>query len=120
VHELSLADAIVTIALDHAQGRRVTAVDVRIGYLRQVVPDALAFAFELVTTGTAAEGAALHVVHVPARFACVRCQTVSDAEGFPLSCSSCGGVDGCVVAGDELLVDSIELEDVAIPVAGGR
>ena len=60
----------------------------------------------------------MHVVNVPARFACVRCQTVSDAEGFPLSCSSCGGVDGCVVAGDELYVEAVEVEEEPIAVGG--
>jgi hydrogenase nickel incorporation protein HypA/HybF len=118
VHELSLADAVVTIARDHARGRRVTRVDVKIGRLRQVVPDALEFAFELVAAGTEVEGAELRVEHVPARVRCARCAVESDADEFPLACARCGSVDVDVVAGEELLVESLELEEEGIPVGG--
>ena len=45
--------------LKHAAGRRVTVVSLRIGHLRQVVPDSLAFYFELVSRETLCEGARL-------------------------------------------------------------
>jgi hydrogenase nickel incorporation protein HypA/HybF len=114
VHELSLADAIVTIAREHADDRRVTRVEVTIGHLRQVVPDALRFAFELVATGTNVEGASLNVEAVPARVLCMRCESESEARVFPLACRRCGGVDVEIVAGDELLVEALELEDEPI------
>ena len=59
MHELSIADAIVRIACAHAGERRIESVEVKVGHLRQVVPDALAFAFSLVGRGTVAEGAEL-------------------------------------------------------------
>ena len=117
MHELSLAGAVVAIARDHARGRRVAAVDVRIGRLRQVVPEALEFAFELVAAGTEVEGAELRVEHVPVRVRCARCEIESEAPEFPLACAGCGSVDVDVVAGDELLVESLELEE-AVPVGG--
>jgi hydrogenase nickel incorporation protein HypA/HybF len=117
VHELSLADAVVTIARDYARGRRVAAVDVKVGRLRQVVPDALAFAFELVAAGTEVEGAELRIEHMPVRVRCPRCAAESEAPEFPLVCAECGSLDVDVVAGDELLVESLELED-AVPVGG--
>ena len=111
MHELSIADAVVTIAREHARGRRVSAVDVRIGRLRQVVPDALEFAFELVAAGTEVEGAELRVEHVPVRVRCARCAAESEAPEFPLACAECGSVDVEVVAGEELQVESLELEE---------
>jgi hydrogenase nickel incorporation protein HypA/HybF len=117
VHELSIADAVVTIAREHARGRRVTSVEVRIGRLRQVVPDALEFAFGLVAAGTNVEGAALAVEHVPARVACAGCGEETEAADFPIACALCGSLDVEVIAGDELLVEAIELED-AVPVGG--
>jgi hydrogenase nickel incorporation protein HypA/HybF len=125
VHELSIADAIVAIASDHAQGRRVLAVDVRVGRLRQVVPDALEFAFEVVAAGTGIAGAALNVEHVPARVLCAGCNAESIQDGFPLTCTRCGSLDVEIVAGDELLVESLELEDEQIAeeqstLVGGR
>ena len=59
MHELSLSSAIVETVERHADGRRVTVVSMRIGALRQVVPDSLAFYFEIVARGTVCEGARL-------------------------------------------------------------
>ncbi len=41
MHELSIAEAIVDVATRHAAGRRVVRVEVKVGHLRQVVPDSL-------------------------------------------------------------------------------
>jgi hydrogenase nickel incorporation protein HypA/HybF len=110
MHELSIAAAIAAIAERHAAGRRVTRVEVRIGHLRQVVPDSLAFAFELVTEGTEMEGAELVLEPVPAAGRCRACATEGLLTAFPLHCSVCGGLDVEVIRGEELLVDSLELE----------
>jgi hydrogenase nickel incorporation protein HypA/HybF len=118
MHELSIADAIVTIAGRHAAGRPVSRVDVRIGHLRQVVPDSLTFAFELITAGTEMEGAQLVIEDVPARVRCSACAAETTLTEFPAHCSACGGLDVEVSGGDELLVDSLELEDALIPTGG--
>ena len=118
MHELSLADAIVTIARDRAGTRRVTCVDLRIGHLRQVVPDALAFAFELVASGTSADGAELRLEHVPASVACAGCDATTEVREFPLVCGRCGSDAVEVVAGEELYVESIEIEDEPVAVGG--
>src|SRR3954470_8223580 len=113
MHELSIADAVVQIALSHARGRKVAKVEVKVGHLRQVVPDALAFAFDLVTTGTLAEGAELVVEEMPAAGRCRGCGEASTLAGFPLRCEHCGGADLELLRGGELLVDAIELDDLA-------
>jgi len=110
VHELSIADAVVELAARHAAGRRVTRVEVKVGHLRQVVPDSLAFAFELVADGTVVEGAELVLEEVPAAGRCRACGAESPLREFPLCCAACGGLDVEVIRGEELLVDSLELE----------
>jgi hydrogenase nickel incorporation protein HypA/HybF len=110
VHELSIAESIVQIASDHAAGRRVYRVDVRTGHLRQVVPSALEFAFELVSQGTSLEGAELVIEQVPAEGICRSCGARSVMTMFPLQCSRCGDLDLEIVAGEELQVESLELE----------
>jgi len=117
MHELSLAESAVRIACRHAAGRRITAVELRVGHLRQVVPDALAFAFELVAKGTEAEGAELVMVEVPAAGRCRACGSESELPGFPLRCAACGGLDIELLRGEELLVDALELEEDDVDVA---
>jgi hydrogenase nickel incorporation protein HypA/HybF len=110
MHELSIAQAIFDVAERHAAGRRVSKVEVRVGHLRQVVPDALDFAFTLITPGTALDGAELEIEHVPARGRCRACGAQSTLADFPLRCARCGGLDLQVTAGEELLVAALELE----------
>ncbi len=114
MHELSIADAIVRIADEHAAGRKVTRVEVKVGHLRQVVPSALSFAFEMVAVGTAVEGAELALIEVPARVSCRACGSESGVQGFPLVCAGCGGFDVAVVQGEELFVDALEVEGMAV------
>lgn len=112
MHELSIAEAIVAIAERHAQGRTVTKVEVRVGHLRQVVPAALELAFELVAKGTGLDGAELELEDVPARGRCRDCGAETTMSGFPLACSACGGLDLELLAGEELQVESLELEEI--------
>ncbi len=120
MHELAIAEAVVRIASRHARGRRVAAVVVAAGHLRQVVPDALAFAFELVTVGTPVEGARLELREVPARVRCRACGAESEQDGFPLACGACGALDVAVIAGEELHVEELEIEDELEVMADGR
>jgi hydrogenase nickel incorporation protein HypA/HybF len=129
MHELSIGQAIVDTALRHATGRRVTAVDVRIGRLRQVVPDSLAFYFEIVARDTDVEGAELRIEHVGSQLRCPACWCEWDPAPPPLAthealgadgpppipafrCPTCGEA-GEVLTGGELEVESIEVSDAA-------
>jgi hydrogenase nickel incorporation protein HypA/HybF len=114
MHELAIADAIVGIASRHANGRRVTRVDVKVGHLRQVVPDSLDFAFELITKDTALEGAALTIEEVPAEVHCRVCAAVTVLTEFPAHCAGCGALEVDLKGGDELLVDCLEIETEAL------
>jgi hydrogenase nickel incorporation protein HypA/HybF len=111
VHELALADSIVRIASGHAAGRRVTAVEVRVGRLRQVVPSALSFSFDLVAEGTPVDGAELVIHDVEAAGRCRACRVETRLEQFPLVCRSCRCFDVDVIRGEELYVESLELEE---------
>jgi hydrogenase nickel incorporation protein HypA/HybF len=90
-----------------------------VGGLRQVVPASLAFAFELVTRGTAAEGAELVIAEVPVAGRCRTCGAEGALPSFPLLCAGCGSADVEVVRGEELLVDALELADEVLTTGGG-
>ena len=73
MHELSIAGAIVATVERHAGGRAVTSVRVRVGRLRQVVPDSLEFCFGMVARESVCEGARLEIEVVPAVLRCAGC-----------------------------------------------
>jgi hydrogenase nickel incorporation protein HypA/HybF len=114
MHELAIAQAVIAIAGEHAAGRRVNAVYVKVGRLRGVVPAALEFSFALAAEGTPAEGARLEIEAVPAAGVCRRCGAESELDGFPFACGACGGLDLELIRGEELLVDSLECEEMAV------
>jgi hydrogenase nickel incorporation protein HypA/HybF len=113
MHELSLAASILEIVRRNAAGRRVSSVHVEVGALRQVLPSALTFSFDVLVQGTELEGATLDVSTMPARGTCRRCRSIGEVHAFPLVCASCGALDIDIVAGEELMVASLELEDTA-------
>ena len=65
MHELGLAEGILTVATDMAGERSVTRIVVRIGDEQRIVPDSLEFGFQLLAEGTACEGASLECVAIP-------------------------------------------------------
>jgi hydrogenase nickel incorporation protein HypA/HybF len=113
MHELSLCQAIADAADGRADGRRVSRVTVRIGHLRQVVPDSMLFAWELLTDNTALAGSQLDIEHVPAVIECSGCGEQTTLDAPLMICGSCDGTDVRVVRGNELLLVSL---DVAEPV----
>lgn len=120
MHELSIAESIARIALAHAADRPVTRVYVKIGHLRQVVPSALSFGFELVSRGTGLEGARLEIETVPAAGLCRGCGAENELRDFPFRCAACGDSRVEIIRGEELLVDSLEIEDLSPPASGDR
>jgi hydrogenase nickel incorporation protein HypA/HybF len=111
MHELALSRAILDTAIERAEGRRVTQVSVTIGALRQVVPGSLAFYFEIVSRGTLCDGASLQARLRPARVRCA-CGEEWELAEVSFHCPRCAGGQVTVLDGDELLVDSIEVEEV--------
>jgi hydrogenase nickel incorporation protein HypA/HybF len=118
VHELAIADSVVRIACAHAAGRKIAAVELKVGHLRQVVPSALEFSFGLVAEGTEADGAELRIEVVPAAGRCRGCGAHTPLPELPLRCVRCGGLDVDVLQGEELLVDSLEIEEQLVTNGG--
>jgi hydrogenase nickel incorporation protein HypA/HybF len=110
MHELSIAGSIAEVAERHAGGRRVLAVSIRAGQLRQVVPSALRFAFELVGSETPLAGASLQIEHVPVRGRCRTCGEHGELPRMPLACGACGGLELDLTSGEELEVVEIEVQ----------
>ena len=113
MHELSLSSAILDTAVKHADGRRVSVVNLTVGALRQVVPESLEFYFEIVARGTVCEGARLEQTLVAARARCGGCEREWELEPLLFRCPGCSEPAAEVLSGNELEVESIEVEEEA-------
>jgi hydrogenase nickel incorporation protein HypA/HybF len=112
VHELSVCEAIVGTAVQRAGGRPVTQVTVRIGHLRQVVPDALQFGWEMLTDDTDLKGCRLVIEQIPAKVACRACQSETTLDLPVLMCGACESFDVSLLSGEEFLLVSMEVTEV--------
>jgi hydrogenase nickel incorporation protein HypA/HybF len=113
VHELAVAHALVEqvdAVIDQSQASSATAIRVRIGPLAGVVPELLASAFPLAAAGRRMQHAALEFAHAPIRVHCQSCGAETDAAMNRLLCAACGDWHTRIVSGDELLLESVELE----------
>ncbi len=117
MHELGILQEMLDIVLEQARqnsATRVHGVRLKVGDLSGVVPEALQFAFDVVTRGTLAEGATLELIPVPVTCYCGRCERIFSPDGPVHRCPECGSLEAHTVAGEELLLESIEMtSDVA-------
>lgn len=113
MHELAVAQALVEqvdAVIDQHQAGSATSIRVRIGPLAGVVPELLASAFPLAAAGTRMEHAALEFTHAPIQVHCQTCGADSNAAMNRLICGACGDWHTQITSGDELLLESVELE----------
>lgn len=113
MHELSVCQALLgeasTIAAQH-DARRILSISVRIGPLSGVDAGLLARAFDVARVGTAADNAALRIEMASVRVQCRTCRAVSTAQPGKLLCGACRDHRVRLIEGDELLLESLELE----------
>ena len=114
MHEVGIARSVLDAALATAEresARAVLRVDLRVGALSGVVPEALAFAFDALKEGTSASDAELAITHVPYRARCTYCDEafeVADGWGVAL-CPHCGEPSATTVEGEELVITALEV-----------
>ena len=110
MHETSLMQnmlAIVERAARDAGEGPVRVIHLRIGELAGVGIDALRFAFEVLSAGTAAEGGALEIEQVPLAIRCARCGARSHPSDFIFRCAECDSPEIEILTGREMDVEYI-------------
>jgi hydrogenase nickel incorporation protein HypA/HybF len=112
MHELAITYSIVDLVAKAAKGRNVARVTVEIGKLSGVVPAAIAFCFPEVAKGTEAEAAVLDICEIDATARCDLCGAEFATPSVLTTCP-CGSLHFQRLAGEELNVKSIELDEAA-------
>lgn len=112
MHEVGVMQNALDLALEQAvsQGAsRIERLALRIGPLSGVVPEALEFAFSVVTLGTLAEGGELLIEHMPIRAHCRACNLDFEPELLNLECPRCRHFDTTLIGGRELELAYLEI-----------
>jgi hydrogenase nickel incorporation protein HypA/HybF len=111
MHELSVTESILEIALRHGQEAGATAVTdlfLVVGELSTIVDESVQFYWNIISEGTPAAGSTLHFRRVPGRLNCRACgHTYSPREDLP--CPACGGIDIDILSGEEFYLEAIEI-----------
>lgn len=90
--------------------KHVIRVKLKVGELTNAQPDALKMAFEAYSKGTVCEGAELLVERIPVRGRCQSCQKEFGVKTLIFLCPNCGESRIEIIEGEELLLESLEVE----------
>jgi hydrogenase nickel incorporation protein HypA/HybF len=116
MHELSVCESLMrqveAIAAQHSS-HSVCSITLQIGPLAGIEPHLLQQAFTLARAGSVAEQASLVIESLPIRVHCQRCDQDSEAQPNRLLCAHCGDYHTRLLSGDEMLLASVELANVA-------
>jgi len=114
MHELSIAHNILEIVQQYVppnDTRSIKTVRMKVGELSGVVSESLEFCFDAITVGTYLQGAHLDIEPIPLKSECRKCTNTFRVEEYNFRCPSCGSDDLSIIAGRELQVTEIELND---------
>jgi hydrogenase nickel incorporation protein HypA/HybF len=113
MHELSVTQQLLKLAVEHAGAAgatRVTGLSLVIGDLSSFSAEAVSFCWELLARDTICEGARLEFRRMRGELTCLDCGAVHSLQGEPAPCPRCASSRLKVTAGDDLVLDSIEVE----------
>ncbi|HLA84850.1 MAG TPA: hydrogenase maturation nickel metallochaperone HypA [Thermoguttaceae bacterium] len=115
MHELSIVETLIE-QVQKEVGRsghegRVVKLDVAVGRLSGVNVDSVRFAFELLAPGTLLEDAELRIARPKAVCCCKQCPARTEIDDLVAECPICGSREITFEGGQDLFLESIELED---------
>ena len=111
VHEFSIAEALATQVLRHAPARGVVReVEIRVGALRGLEPEAMNMSWEAVTHDTALAGSVLRMDLRPWTLTCPACGRAWESP-VPFAECECGETSPRPTASDELDLISMTVDE---------
>jgi hydrogenase nickel incorporation protein HypA/HybF len=113
MHELSVTQSILEIALRHAEkagAKKILQLNLTIGQLSSIVDDSVQFYWDIVSEDTIAKGAKLNFKRIPAVLQCLECNHRYAPTDEELACPTCNSTQIKVVSGQEFLLESIDVE----------
>jgi len=113
MHEMSIATGLLESVLEAAaanDGGRVEQVELEIGAMRLVVPEALEMAWSIVSAETPAAGSVIKTTEIPIKARCRACGNVFSPEIADFLCRECLRADVEILEGDDIILKAIVCE----------
>jgi hydrogenase nickel incorporation protein HypA/HybF len=113
MHEMSIAQSLITILEEEMEkhgARSLKSVRLHIGQMSAIVPDALSFCFQVITEGTALEGARLDMEIISLRALCRKCGNEFEVKDYVFVCPACAGTWVESISGQDLSIVEMEVE----------
>lgn len=115
MHELSIVEALIDQVgeeLNRAgQHGRVLRLELNIGRLSGVHPDAIRFAFGLLSSGTIVENAEIAIDEPKPVCHCHACHAKAEVDDLVFECPKCASTDITIEGGRDMMLQTIEIED---------
>jgi len=117
VHEMSIVQTLLEQVSSEVEASghvgRVTGLHLVIGRLSGVHVDSIRFAFELLAPNSIAHDAQLTIDQPPALLCCDECRAEREIQELYANCPACGSSHVTIRGGQQLLLQSIELDEVS-------
>ena len=110
MHELSVTQSVLDIALKNAGKRKIKQVNLVIGQFASIVDDSVQFYWEIISKDTSAEGSVLYFERIPGEMTCQNCGCTFRPAGETFDCPACSSPFVRISKGEEFQIDSIDVE----------
>jgi len=113
MHEMAVAQSLIEIIKEEMvknNAKILRSVRLNIGQMTAIIPDALSFGFEVITSGTELEGAKLIMDIIPLKGYCHVCENELEIKDYTFVCPSCGSHNIETISGQDLSIVEIEVD----------
>jgi len=115
MHEIGIVQSLINLAeseiRDNGYSGPVRSLTIRVGRLSGAQPEAIRFAFEVISAESPLSGAKLNIIEVKPKITCQACGKISETDELKFECPLCGSSEINISGGDDLNLESIELEE---------
>ena len=110
MHEFSLTQNLLDLALDKADSKQILRVNLLIGPFSEEREASIRFYWKDLAKGSFGEGAKLHFEHMPVQIKCLNCTGTFYLDEETSMCRFCHRERLWLLSGEDVRLESIELK----------
>ena len=110
MHEFSLTQKLLDLAIQNANSKRIVRVNLLIGPFSEEREESIQFYWKDLAKGSLGEGAELHFEQLPVEVKCMDCTGAFYLEDETSICEFCYGERSLLLEGEDVRLESIEVK----------